>query len=254
VFEALRDPDFVDGMVERAYTDVIGSGAYSYARFIRMVDAEVAVTAAQVGPSSSGLARLSATSDELPSPVATHPARAAPPVVVAVAPPPPPPEPEPLVLEPVVEPAVEPQLMADLVVEGSADPAGEAGPEGEAQSDAPPAQAQAQAEVEPEPEPEAEPEPTYAPPPEVVFLPYPMPTPAPPPPPPAPVVQAPTEPVVVWIPPTAREVRMTKFKNAVVYTWNHLPPGVRPVLRPVARKGVMPAWRLVRRTYQKLRR
>lgn len=180
VFEALSDGRFIDDMAERAYRDVIGSGEYSYERWIRMVDAEMAAMAAALGPARSHFPGISASSDEPPSALTTHPARAAPPEPVVVR------EPEPVVEE-----------VAVVAVE-------------------------------------AEPEVADVPPPEVVVLPYPMPEP--------------------WTPPTARQLRMMKLKNAVVYTWQHLPPGVRPLLRPVARKGVMPAWRLVRRTVQKLRR
>lgn len=50
-----------------------------------------------------------------------------------------------------------------------------------------------------------------------------------------------------------RALRMTRMKNLVVTSWQLVPPGVRPVLRPVARAGVLPAWRLLRRAYSKLR-
>lgn len=44
VFEKLADSAYVDEMVDRAYRDVIVSGKYTYAAFVRMVDAELAVS------------------------------------------------------------------------------------------------------------------------------------------------------------------------------------------------------------------
>jgi hypothetical protein len=41
VFEKLKDDAYVDAMTERAYSDVIGSGLFSYARFVGMVDNEL---------------------------------------------------------------------------------------------------------------------------------------------------------------------------------------------------------------------
>lgn len=41
VFAKLQDDAYVDAMVERAYSDVIGSGRFSYASFVGMVDDEL---------------------------------------------------------------------------------------------------------------------------------------------------------------------------------------------------------------------
>lgn len=41
VFEKLKDKDYVDGMAQRAYQHVIGSGKFSYPTFVGMVDQEL---------------------------------------------------------------------------------------------------------------------------------------------------------------------------------------------------------------------
>jgi hypothetical protein len=202
VFEALRDAKFVDDMAERAYRHVIGSGAYSYGTFIQMVDAEVAASAAQLDRRPAATVRLSASIEDPPTAISTHPLRAPAPQVIAVA-------------APAPEPA---RVMAQ-------DP--ESAP----------------ASYVAAPAPEADP-PINVPLPAVVLLPCTVTMDLVPPPPQLPA----------WSPPSRREIGMAKLKNVVVYTWQHLPPGVRPLLRPVARQGVLPAWRLVRGTYGKLRR
>lgn len=58
---------------------------------------------------------------------------------------------------------------------------------------------------------------------------------------------------VAAIPVAAVAPRVDRFRSLVVAGWQKVPPQVRPVLRPIARKGMLPAWRLLRRAYRLLR-
>lgn len=57
VFKKLADGAYVDAMVDRAYRDVIASGKYAYAAFVRMVDAELAVSRVPGAPCARDVLR-----------------------------------------------------------------------------------------------------------------------------------------------------------------------------------------------------
>lgn len=53
--------------------------------------------------------------------------------------------------------------------------------------------------------------------------------------------------------PVPTDPRMDRIRSLVVAGWQRVPPQVRPVLRPIARRGMLPAWRLLRSAYKRLR-
>lgn len=140
VFLHLRDGEFVDAMVERAYRDVIGSGVYAYEAFIEIFDQELQAALAALPPRSGRQLPRQRTSG-VPTLLTTGPVRAVPPG------------------------APQPSEAALLRAQVGA-----------------------------------------------------------------------------------------RLKNLVVMGWHVLPPAVRPLLRPIARKGFLPAWRWVVRSAGRLLR
>jgi hypothetical protein len=51
-----------------------------------------------------------------------------------------------------------------------------------------------------------------------------------------------------------RALRRAAFRRAVISGWMALPWPLRPLLRPIARGGVLPAWRMLRRVYRRFAR
>jgi hypothetical protein len=49
----------------------------------------------------------------------------------------------------------------------------------------------------------------------------------------------------------SRVLRRTALRHAAIAGWMALPSPLRPMLRPIARGGVLPAWRMVRRVYRR---
>lgn len=83
VMRCLEDASFVDEMAERAYTDVIASGRYSYKKFVEMVDDEIFRQLVEFGFKLNSMgSKSSSTSDSTrPStPISVFPLRAQPPL------------------------------------------------------------------------------------------------------------------------------------------------------------------------------
>lgn len=79
VHRLLVDAEYVDAMAERAYTDIIASGKYSYRSFVQMVDTELQKSFAQLGCKQSAQLPDLTVGTEL-SPISTTPIRALPPL------------------------------------------------------------------------------------------------------------------------------------------------------------------------------
>lgn len=73
VIQSLQNNEYIDAMADRAWTDVIESGKYSYKSFVSMVDKELQRSFSELECNAK---RATPTSADVPTPITTRPTRA----------------------------------------------------------------------------------------------------------------------------------------------------------------------------------